>query len=408
MTSSVIQGIRTVKPDAGGNQRPKLLSIFGTRPEAIKLAPVIHALQGDPFFDSRVVVTGQHREMLDQVLKVFSIQPHHDLCVMAPNQTLPQLTGRILDKLDPIFAREKPDCILVQGDTTTVFASSYLAYCHKIPVAHLEAGLRTLDKYSPFPEEVNRRLTAVLADIHFCPTKRSRENLLREGIDPALVHVTQNTVIDALLYTTAQNLPRPKSLQGVDFNKRILTVTMHRRENQGHPIKAICNALRKVVGMFPDVEIVFPVHLSPAVRQTVWPILEKNERIHLVEPLDYVEFSYLLKESFLILTDSGGIQEEAPSLGKPVIVLRETTERPEGVEAGVSFLAGTNPQRIIELCSSFLSDDKLYQRTAQIANPYGDGHASERIVLLLKNFLLQKKSGVKQSASEPIEQEQMP
>jgi len=372
--------------------KPKLLSVLGTRPEAIKLAPVIQGLKSDAFFDSSVVVTGQHREMLDQVLNVFSIKPDYDLHVMSHNQTLAHLTGQILEKLDPVFAKEAPDIVLVQGDTTTVFVAAFLAYCRRIPVAHLEAGLRTFDKYSPFPEEGNRRLTGVLADLHFCPTETSKANLLREGVSESSIHVTQNTVIDALLHVAGQTIPRPKALRGVNFNNRIFTVTMHRRENQGRPFEEISAILKKIVAEFPDVEVVFPVHLSPAVRRTVWPLLEGQDRIHLIEPLDYIEFTHLLKESFLILTDSGGIQEEAPSLGKPVIVLRETTERPEGIAAGVSFLAGSDAGKIMDLCTRFLNDPEFYKRTAAIDNPYGDGRASKRIVALLKEFLLKRRS----------------
>ena len=365
----------------------RVMSIFGTRPEAIKLAPVIHNLRNDPFFESQVVVTGQHRQMLDRVLSFFDIIPHHDLNVMQPNQSLSALTCRVIQGLDPILAREKPECILVQGDTTTVFAAALAAFYHKIPVGHVEAGLRAPSKYNPFPEEMNRRLTSPLSDIHFCPTEGAKQALLREGVCPSTAHITQNTVIDALLYATGRQRAMPEALRNVDFGKRILAVTMHRRENQGQPMADVCRALVELCSRFTDIEVVVPLHLSPTVQSIVRPLLKDQPRIHIVDPLDYVDFTYLLEKCYLVLSDSGGVQEEAPSLGKPVLVLREVTERPEGVDAGINFLVGTCAKRIVDMASSFLLDSDLYTRTAQRTNPYGDGQAAARINQLLKEFL---------------------
>ncbi|XHR30527.1 MAG: non-hydrolyzing UDP-N-acetylglucosamine 2-epimerase [Chthoniobacteraceae bacterium] len=365
----------------------RVMSIFGTRPEAIKLAPVIHSLRSDSFFESRVVVTGQHRQMLDGVLSAFEIVPDHDLNVMQPNQSLNALTCRVMQGLEPILAKEKPEIILVQGDTTTVFAAALAAFYLKIPVGHVEAGLRTPNKYNPFPEEINRRLTSQLSDIHFCPTEGAKQALLREGFCASTVHVTQNTVIDALLYVTSHERTKPEVLKDIDFEKRILAVTMHRRENQGAPMAEVCRALMELCDQFPDIEVVIPLHLSPTVQNVVRPLLKDNPQIHIIEPLDYFDFTYLLKKSYLILSDSGGVQEEAPSVGKPVLVLREVTERPEGVDAGINFLVGTNVKRIVDMASAFLLDCDLYTRTAQRTNPYGDGHAASRINRLLKEFL---------------------
>lgn len=363
------------------------MSIFGTRPEAIKLAPVIHSLRKDPFFESRVVVTGQHRQMLDHVLSLFEITPNHDLNVMQPNQSLAAITSRVIQGLDPILGKEKPECILVQGDTTTVFAAALTAFYHKIPIGHVEAGLRTPNKYNPFPEEINRRLTGQLCDIHFCPTEGAQQALLKEGINPATVHVTQNTVIDALLYITGRERNLPKTLRNIDFSKRILAVTMHRRENQGEPMADVCRALIELCARFSEIEVAIPLHLSPTVQNVVKPLLKDHSRIHIIEPLDYADFTYLLEKCYLVLSDSGGVQEEAPSLGKPVLVLREVTERPEGVAAGLNFLVGTDTKRIVDMASKFLLDSALYTYTAQKKNPYGDGHAAERINHLLKQFL---------------------
>lgn len=366
----------------------KIISIFGTRPEAIKLSPVILGLQRDSRFESKVIVTGQHRQMLDSVLSVFEITPDYDLNVMQPNQTLNSLTCRILQGVEPILLKERPDCILVQGDTTTVLATALAAFYLKIPVGHVEAGLRTEDRYNPFPEEINRRLTSPLSDIHFCPTERAKKSLINEGISSDIIHITQNTVIDALLHVIKTHRTRPTTLANIDFSKKVLAVTMHRRENQGDRMKEICQALLSLCKNFHDIEIVIPLHLSPGVQSVVRNELNNNERIHIIDPIDYLDFTYLLQNCHLVLTDSGGVQEEAPSLGKPVLVLRDVTERPEGVEAGINFIVGTNQNKILEMASRFINDGEYYNRVAQRSNPYGDGRASERIIeLLVKRFI---------------------
>lgn len=372
------------------NHRFRVMTIFGTRPEAIKLAPVIHSLEGDPAFESRVVLTGQHREMLDSVLDVFQIRRDHNLDVMQHNQSLNALICRVIDGLDPILLAEKPDCVLVQGDTTTVLAAALAAFYRKIPVGHVEAGLRSPSRLNPFPEEINRRLTSPLSDIHFCPTEGAKKALLQEGVCPSIVHVTQNTVIDALLYVTARERQLPKQLANIDFNRRIIAVTMHRRENQGDPMREICRALNELCRRFADIEIVIPLHLNPAVQEVVRPLLNGNPRIHIVDPLDYIDFTYLLEHCYLVLSDSGGVQEEAPSLGKPVLILREVTERPEGVDCGINYLVGTSFKKILDTASAFLSDEALYLRTAKKKNPYGDGKAAARITSLLKKFLTKR------------------
>jgi UDP-N-acetylglucosamine 2-epimerase (non-hydrolysing) len=366
----------------------KVISIFGTRPEAIKLAPVVHRLKGDSFFDSKVIVTGQHRQMLDGVLSVFGIVPDYDLNVMQPNQSLNSLTCRILQGLEPILLKEKPDCILVQGDTTTVLAAALSSFYLKIPVGHVEAGLRTPSRYNPFPEEINRRLTTSLSDLHFCPTDRAAAALRNEGVDPTTIHLTQNTVIDSLLHVTSQKREKPKSLDGIDFSKRILAVTMHRRENQGERMGHICKALLELCNKFEDIEVVIPLHLSPAVQSVVRGALDNQNNIRIIEPLDYLDFTYLLQHCYLVLTDSGGVQEEAPSLGKPVLVLRDVTERPEGVDAGINFLVGTCTQKIVDIATLFLQNSTYYSSIAKRVNPYGDGKASERIIQALKSFLV--------------------
>ncbi len=362
----------------------KVLSCFGTRPEAVKMAPVIKELERRSEFESRVVVTAQHREMLDQVLDLFSIEPHHDLDIMRENQSLFDVTTRALTGLGPVIERESPDVLLVQGDTTTTFAAALAAFYLKVPVGHVEAGLRTYDKHHPFPEEVNRQLTTVLADYHFAPTSLSRENLLKEGVPAERVFVTGNTVIDALLSVVRddyefedEELRRAKR-----SGKRLVLVTAHRRENWGKPLEEICLAVKQLSEKH-DIEVVFSVHRNPKVRKTVAKVLDGCERVHLVEPLDYEPFVQLINASYLILTDSGGIQEEAPSLGKPVLVLREVTERPEGVEAGTVKVVGRSAERIAEEASRLLTDSAAYDAMARAVNPYGDGHASERIADIL-------------------------
>lgn len=375
---------------AAESQAPlRIAVVFGTRPEAIKLAPLILRLKQDPArFRPITVVTAQHREMLDQVLDLFSISPDHDLDIIRPRQSLAEITARAVAGLDEVLSREKPDYVLVQGDTSTTFAGALAAFYNKIPVGHVEAGLRTRQKYYPFPEEINRRITTVLADLHFAPTAEAARNLLAEGVNPERVLVTGNTVIDALHDVLSWRKPcaHPVLARAAGEKRRMVLVTSHRRENQGRPQEQICAALLQIVERFPDVLVVFPVHLSPAVRDTVLPRLREQERIVLLEPLDYFETIHFIRNSFLILTDSGGMQEEAPGLGKPVLVLRDTTERPEGVTAGTVRLVGTETDAIVSAGSALLDDPEAYRRMADAVNPYGDGHASERILAALGNF----------------------
>jgi len=371
----------------------KVLSVFGTRPEAIKMAPVVRALAGDARLDSRVCVTGQHREMLDQVLEVFGIEPHHDLDLMTAGQTLGGLFGRILEALDPVLEAEAPDRVLVHGDTLTTLAASLAAYFRRIPVGHVEAGLRTGDRYAPWPEEINRRLTGGIADLHFAPTSGARDNLLREGVDPSTVHVTGNTVVDALLDLTAR-LESDQALRErllapfpwLASGRRTVLVTGHRRENFGAGFRSVCAALRRLAER-GDVEIVYPVHLNPQVAGPVGEALGQLERVHLIEPLDYLPFVALMAASDLILTDSGGVQEEAPSLGKPVLVMRDKTERPEAVAAGTVRLVGTDEERIVGEASRLLDDDDAYAAMSRAHNPYGDGRAAARITEILDGDL---------------------
>ncbi|MDI3280578.1 MAG: UDP-N-acetylglucosamine 2-epimerase (non-hydrolyzing) [Bacillota bacterium] len=364
----------------------RVLSVFGTRPEAIKLAPVLRALQNRPrFFQPLVVVTAQHREMLDQVLSLFALAPHYDLNIMQERQTLAEITVRSLAGLDGILARERPDLVLVQGDTTTAFVAGLAAFYRRIPVGHVEAGLRTRRKYEPFPEEINRRLLGALADLHFAPTAQARENLLAESVPPEAIHVTGNTVVDALqmMVRSDYRFADPALERAVREGRRILLATAHRRENWGEPLESICLALRDLVRLYPDVTLVFPVHRNPAVRETVERLLSGEERVVLTEPLDYREMANLLSRAYLILTDSGGLQEEAPGFGRPVLVLREVTERPEGVACGVLKLVGTSRERIVSEARTLLEDRQAYLRMARAANPYGDGRAAERIAEIL-------------------------
>ncbi len=358
----------------------KVMTVFGTRPEAIKMAPVVKALEECPEIQAQTVVTGQHREMLDQVLDLFSIEPHHDLNIMKSGQTLSDITRSALSGLEQVYQQFAPDLVLAQGDTTTAFVAGLAAFYAKIPVGHVEAGLRTNTVYEPFPEEMNRRLLSTLSHLHFAPTAEARDNLVRDGFKTEDIFVTGNTVCDAL-QLMVQNLPpgRPPELDHLPAKARILLVETHRRENLGQPMEEICRALRRLVKDFTSVEIVFSVHKNPRVREVVFPALEGHERVTLLEPVDYPVLIRLIRESHLILTDSGGIQEEAPSLGKPVLVLRRTTERPEGVEAGVAQLVGTDFDTIIESASKLLSDDHAYRQMSRVANPYGDGKAAQRI-----------------------------
>lgn len=359
----------------------KVITVFGTRPEAIKMAPLVRELKSTPGIRCLVAVTAQHREMLDQVLRLFSIMPDYDLDIMRQDQTLTDITYRVLDGLGRVFQRERPDLVLVHGDTTTTFVASLAAFYEKIPVGHVEAGLRTWDKYSPYPEEMNRALTGVIADWHYAPTQGAKDNLLQENIDPERIFVTGNTVIDALLTTVkGNNSPVQEAhFNKIDFNKKIILLTAHRRENLGAPMEDIFYALKQVVAEHEDTELVFPVHKNPRVRNLAQEILGEEERIHLLDVLDYEPFVKLMNRSHLILTDSGGLQEEAPALGKPVLVLRNTTERPEAVAAGTVALIGTEQEEIYRQTKALLTDQARYQQMAEAVNPYGDGLASQRI-----------------------------
>lgn len=361
----------------------KIMSIFGTRPEAIKMAPVVKALAQDGRFDSRVVVTAQHREMLDQVLHLFGIIPDYDLGIMQANQTLTQITQRALEGVERVLIEERPRMILVQGDTTTVFAASLAAFYQKVGVGHVEAGLRTDRIYDPFPEEINRRLTTVLSEVHFAPTRASRDNLLACGVKPDGIYLTGNTVIDAMQYILEHGESAavlPPALKPNGRARRLLLVETHRRENLGEPMANVCRALKRIVNDFPDVEVAFSVHRNPKVREVVMPLLRDVARVHLLEPMDYAVLVRLMKESYLVLTDSGGIQEEAPSLGVPALVLRRTTERPEGIEAGNARLVGTEEEAVYREAAALLHDHAEYARMSQTANPYGDGGSAPRIV----------------------------
>jgi UDP-N-acetylglucosamine 2-epimerase (non-hydrolysing) len=370
------------------SKEPKTaLVVIGTRPEAIKLAPLALELENHPtHFRTRLCVTGQHREMLDQMLQVFGLRPDFDLGVMKAGQTLADVTANCFTGLDRIFRDERPDVVLVQGDTTTTFVASVAAYYHRIPVGHVEAGLRTGKKYEPFPEEVNRRLTTHVANFHFAPTNVARANLLREGISPEDIEVTGNTVIDALLLTQARLAKDPTLAAdhlGATDGSRVILVTAHRRESFGPPFRRICEAIRALAEKRPDVIVVYPVHLNPNVQAPVREILGGVPNVRLLEPLDYVSFVACMERAYILLTDSGGIQEEGPSMGKPVLVMRDTSERPEAIAAGSACLTGTDPERIIRVVSSLLDDPACYKSMTSHPNPYGDGHASERIVRFL-------------------------
>lgn len=357
----------------------KVMTVFGTRPEAIKMAPVVQALQRDDRFSTVTVVTAQHREMLDQVLSIFQITPDYDLNIMQPKQTLAEITSNVLVKLTPVLTQEHPDIVLVHGDTTTTFAASVAAYYQQIAIGHVEAGLRTWNKYSPFPEELNRQMTDDLADLYFAPTNQSEANLLTENHAAEHIFVTGNTAIDALQETVHADYHHAV-LDVVDPNRRMILVTMHRRENLGEPMRRVFKVMAAVVAAHPDVELVYPVHLNPAVQAAAQELLGDHPRIHLIEPLDVVDFHNLAARSYFIMTDSGGVQEEAPSLGKPVLVLRDTTERPEGVTAGTLQLVGTEPEQVKAAMTKLLNDHAEYTRMATAKNPYGDGHATARIL----------------------------
>nr|WP_286675433.1 UDP-N-acetylglucosamine 2-epimerase (non-hydrolyzing) [Pseudomonas sp. MG-2] len=372
----------------------KALIVFGTRPEAIKMAPLTCDLAQDDRFESRVCVTGQHRQMMDQVLELFEITPDYDLNIMKPGQDLTDVTTAILQGLKPVLASFKPDVVLVHGDTATTFATSIAAYYQQIPVVHVEAGLRTGDIYSPWPEEGNRKLAGALASLHLAPTETSRDNLLREGVNPQNIVVTGNTVIDALLQVVAKldtdlglKAQLTSRFEFLHPERKLVLVTGHRRENFGSGFERICQALVETAQRFPEVDIVYPVHLNPNVREPVNRLLGGLDNVHLIEPLDYLPFVYLMKQAYLILTDSGGIQEEAPSLGKPVLVMRDTTERPEAVSAGTVKLVGTSVSAIVNGLHSLLTDDNIYRAMSHAHNPYGDGKACSRIIATLSNLI---------------------
>ncbi len=357
----------------------KVMSVFGTRPEAIKMAPLVLELQNRPEFESIVCVTAQHRQMLDGVLSCFNIKPDYDLDIMQSGQTLSDITSRVLNGIGKVLRDVRPDIVLVHGDTTTTFASALGAFYERIPVGHVEAGLRTFDRYSPFPEEMNRSLVGRLAEYHFAPTAQNAQNLKNENIIQN-VFVTGNTVIDAMKYTVGDGSFSNPVLKNLDFSaRRVITLTCHRRENYGEPMENIFRAVKRIAESFPEVSIVYPVHLSPYVSETANKYLGNSSNIHLIEPLDAMEMHRLMSKSYLVMTDSGGIQEEAPALGKPVLVLRRETERPEAVEAGTVELAGVDENRIYELAVSLLTDKTVYDRMARAINPYGDGSACSRI-----------------------------
>lgn len=361
----------------------KVMTIFGTRPEAIKMAPLVKELEkNSDKIESIVCVTAQHRQMLDQVLEIFDIKPDFDLNIMKARQTLVEIVTRSLEGLDEVMKEARPDIVLVHGDTSTTFVGSLAAFYNKICVGHVEAGLRTYNKYFPYPEEVNRRITGIIADMHFAPTQRNYDNLASEKVDPSTIYITGNTVVDALLTTVRDDYEfKDETLKNIDWNnKRVIIMTAHRRENLGKPLENICSAVRDIVLKHEDVEVVYPVHLNPSVREVAFRILGDLDRVKLIEPVNADELHNAIKRGYLVLTDSGGLQEEAPSLGKPVLVLRNETERPEAVDAGTVKIAGVDKENIFNMTEELLNDKDAYDKMAKAVNPYGDGHASERIV----------------------------
>lgn len=362
----------------------RVMSIFGTRPEAIKMAPLIKELERHEEIESTVCVTAQHREMLDQVLESFDIVPTFDLNIMHENQSLGDITTMALNGLEGIIKASEPDVVLVHGDTTTTFAGALAAYYNQVVIGHVEAGLRTNDKYSPYPEEMNRQMVDCLTDMYFAPTNLSKENLLKENIDESKIYVTGNTVIDAMATTVKDDYTHPE-LEWLKKNDRLILLTAHRRENLGDPMRSIFKAVRRIVDEFDDVKVIYPIHLNPKVREVANEIFDGCDKVRLIEPLEVFDFHNFQNKAHIILTDSGGIQEEAPSLGKPVLVLRNTTERPEGIDAGTLKLVGTNEQTIYEETKKLLVDQKEYNKMSKASNPYGDGHASERIVEAIIN-----------------------
>lgn len=365
----------------------KTMSIFGTRPEAIKMAPLVKELEKNPHIESMVCVTAQHREMLDQVLDIFNITPDYDLDIMRNGQTLSEITTRALTKLEKVINTEKPDIVLVHGDTTTTFVSALAAYYTQTKIGHIEAGLRTYNKYSPYPEEMNRQMVGVLSDLNFAPTTKSAENLLKEGKNPDSIFVTGNTAIDAMKYTINPNYHN--NVLDWANNRKIILLTAHRRENLGEPMVRIFQAINKLVNKYDDICVIYPVHLNPKINQIAKSIFKDESQVKLIEPLNVVDFHNLQKQSYFIMTDSGGVQEEAPSLGKPVLVLRDTTERPEGIEAGTLKLVGTEEDVIYNYACQLIDDIELYNEMANASNPYGDGNASKRIVeAIVKHFAM--------------------
>lgn len=370
-------------------KRKKIAVIFGTRPDTIKMAPVILELQKYPEqFDTLTIATAQHRQMLDQVLDVFKIKPSYDLDIMAPKQTLASLTAKIITGLDEILVAEKPDMVLVQGDTSTTCIGSLAAFYRQIPVGHIEAGLRTNDKANPFPEEINRRITGCITDLHFAPTRTARESLLKENIDSSTIFVTGNTVVDALAYSVRENyqFTVPVLNKVAREDKKIVLVTMHRRENWGAPMEGACRAIKRLAIKYPDFTFVFPVHLNPIVREVVNPVLGEMKNVLLIEPLDYLDFVNIMAKSYLIFTDSGGVQEEGPHFGIPILVLRSVTERPDAIEYGTVELVGLDEENIYNTALKLIEDKEAYARMANAVNPYGDGLSSIRTIKIIKNF----------------------
>ncbi len=357
----------------------KVISIFGTRPEAIKMAPLVKELEKRKEIESIVVVTAQHRQMLDSVLETFNIKPDYDLNIMKQGQTLGDITTRALTGLEEVIKKEKPDIVLVHGDTTTTFAGALAAFYNGTSIGHVEAGLRTYDKYSPYPEEMNRQMVDCMTDMYFAPTLMSKENLLKEGKDESKIYVTGNTAIDAMATTVDENYTHPE-LEWIKTNEKMILLTAHRRENLGEPMRNIFKAVKKITDEFNDVKVIYPIHLNPKVREIANEVFKGDDKVHLIEPLEVFDFHNFQNKSYIILTDSGGIQEEAPSLGKPVLVLRDTTERPEGIKAGTLKLVGTDEETIYNETKKLLTDKKEYEKMSKASNPYGDGHASEKIV----------------------------
>ena len=368
----------------------KVMSIFGTRPEAIKMAPLVKELEKRNEIESIVCVTAQHRQMLDQVLETFKIKPDYDLNIMKDGQTLGDITTRALTGIEGIIKEVKPDIVLVHGDTTTTFAGALAAFYNQVAIGHVEAGLRTNDKYSPFPEEMNRQMVDCMTDMYFAPTNISKANLLKENIEEEKIYVTGNTAIDAMATTVDENYQHPE-LDWIKSNERMILLTAHRRENLGEPMRHIFKAIKKIVDEFEDVKVIYPIHLNPKVRSVANEVFKSCDRVKLIEPLEVFDFHNFQNKSYIILTDSGGIQEEAPSLGKPVLVLRDTTERPEGIEAGTLKLVGTDEDVIFEETKKLLTDKEEYEKMSKASNPYGDGHASERIVDAIIKYFNNKK-----------------